>query len=112
MEHRFFGGFFLSIPFAFTYFVGFDGFGNLSEAANNLWLAFMGVLFLVTLPGSLILFLTGFVAAFSGKTGESIVASCIFLSVANAHMMGMFYYGWFFKKRAKHGNGTHNVGKP
>jgi hypothetical protein len=58
----------------------------------------MGVLFIATLPGSLVLFIIGFAAALSGKTGELIAAGCIFLSVANAHMMGMLYFGWLFKK--------------
>jgi hypothetical protein len=95
MSRHFLGGFFLSIPLAFMYFWGF---GSLSDADNELWLIIMGVFFIATLPGSLIVFVIGFGAALSGKTGELIAAGCIFLSVANAHLMGMLYFGWFFKK--------------
>jgi len=69
------------------------GFGGLSDSSNTLWLGIMAVLFFLTLPGSLILLLIGVVAAFSGKTGELIAGACVVLSVANAHLVGMIYYG-------------------
>jgi Na+-driven multidrug efflux pump len=85
----------------------FWGFGSLSDADNALWIMLITAFFIVTLPGSLILFLIGFSAAFLGKPGEVIAAGCIFLSVANAHMMGMFYFGWLFERYLKK---EHSIG--
>lgn len=99
---RFQSGFFLSIPLAFMYFWAFGG--SLSDADNNLWLGIMAVFFIATLPGSVILFIIGFAAAFGGKIGELIAFGCIFLSVANAHYMGMAYFGRFFKKDKSENN--------
>ena len=65
----------------------------MSDAANNLWLGLMALLFIATLPGSAILLVAGFVAAFSGKVGELVAMGCMFLSVVNAHAMGMIYFG-------------------
>ena len=83
-------GFFLSAPLTLMYLWGF---GGLSDAANNLWLGLMALLFIATLPGSAILLVAGFVAAFSGKVGELVAMGCMFLSVVNAHAMGMIYFG-------------------
>ena len=81
MFKNFATGFSLSIPLGFMYLWGF---GGLSDADNSIWLILMTVLFIATLPGSLILLIVGFGAAFSGKIGEDIAAGCIYLSVVNA----------------------------
>ena len=71
------------------------GFGGLSDANNTLWIGIMAILFFLTLPGSLILLVVGVLAAFSGKTGAFVAGVCVVLSVANAHLMGMVYFGGF-----------------
>ena len=88
-------GFILSAPLALTMFLGFTG-----PADNNALLAFAFIIGALTLPGSLILFAVGFIAAFSGKSGETIALICLFLSVANAHLMAMFY-AFKFNRRAQ-----------
>jgi len=79
-------GFTLSAPLALNMWWGFTG-----PADNNLFLTFSLIIGALTLPGSLILLTVGFIAAFSGKAGEIVVLICLLLSVANAHLMAMFY---------------------
>lgn len=86
--NQFVGGFFLSIPLMILFYLGF---GNSSTVNNGILLALMGLMLVATLPGSLLLLFIGFVAAFGGPIGEFITGVCIFLSVINAHVMGMFY---------------------
>lgn len=90
-------GFLLSLPLAFTYWFGFTS-HSMSNQTNNVLLLVMFVIGVLTLPGSLILFVIGFVAAFQGKAGELFAMLCIFLSVANAHLMGMVYAKMFSRK--------------
>lgn len=63
----------------------------MSEKISGILLLVMLVIGVITLPGSLILLFIGFVAAFQGEVGELIATLCIFMSVANAHLMGMVY---------------------
>jgi hypothetical protein len=81
-------GFWLSLPLAATL-----AFGLFSDAdwANNLVLLLLLIFWILTLPGSLILVIVGFAAAFSGKAGELIAWLCIALSVVNAHIVAMRY---------------------
>ena len=88
-------GFILSAPLAITLLLGFTG-----PADNNSLLAFAFVIGALTLPGSLILLAIGFIAAFSGKSGETVALICLLLSVVNAHLMAMFY-AFKFNRRAQ-----------
>ena len=88
------GGFALSVPMALMFLWA----PNVSNSDNTLWLGIMAVLFFLTLPGSLILLVVGGIAVFGGKTGELIAGVCALLSVANAHLVGMIYYGGFQKR--------------
>ena len=90
-------GFILSLPLAFTLLFGFTS-HSMSNEANNILILVLFAIGVLTLPGSLLLFLIGFVAAFQGKSGELVAASCLFLSVANAHLMGMIYAKLFSRK--------------
>ena len=90
-------GFLLSLPLAFTFWFGFTA-HSMSNATNNNLLLILFVIGVLTLPGSLLLLILGFVAAFQGKVGELIAMLCIFLSVANAHLMGMVYAKMFTRK--------------
>ena len=94
MIKRILFGFLLSAPLSLAYYIGFTK--NLSSAENSLWLGVMLLFLVLTLPGSIILLLVGFVAAFQGKVGEQIAAICMYLSIANAHAMGSLYY-WLYE---------------
>jgi len=83
-------GFLLSVPLLATLGFGFSG-QTISNGSNNLFLLIMFVFGLLSLPGSLVLLVVGFLAAFSGKQGEIYALVCMALSVANAHFMAMVY---------------------
>jgi len=79
-------GFILSAPLALTMLAAFTG-----PADNGFILICWFIIGILTLPGSLILLAVGFIAAFSGKTGEIVAVICLLLSVANAHLMAAYY---------------------
>ncbi|MFC3530957.1 hypothetical protein ACFOLG_02050 [Vogesella facilis] len=83
-------GFVLSAPLLATLAFGFSG-HSMSNEANNICLLIMLVIGLLSLPGSLVLLVVGFVAAFSGKQGEILALVSMALAVANAHFMAMVY---------------------
>jgi hypothetical protein len=83
-------GFALSVPLAITLLFGFSA-QSTSNEANNAFLLVVFAIGVLTLPGSLVLLVAGFMAAFSGELGEVIAVLCMGLSVVNAHLMGMVY---------------------
>lgn len=102
VKENFVGGLALSLPLILMYYWGFSG-GGSSDANNNLWLGIMAIITLITLitlPGSVMLLILGFVAAFSGKSGELFVLLCLLLSVVNAQFMGMVYTNIFYRKKS------------
>ncbi len=98
--HSFAYGLILSIPLTLTFISGFSSSEN-SNGENNSFLLTTLVIGFLSLPGSLILFLIGFTAAFSGKTGGMITVACIALSIPNAHIMGMLYAHMYKKIKQK-----------
>ena len=93
-------GFILSLPLSYVLYIGFYG-RNMSNFENSMGLLFMTIVGILSLPGSLVLFLAGFAAAFMGKTGEIVAGICILLSIPNAHLMGMLYAYLLLRKRRK-----------
>ena len=83
-------GFVLSIPLVATAWWAFS-LRSISNDQNNLFLGVMFVIGVLSLPGSAVLFMLGFSAAFAGPIGGAISLMCMALSVANAHLMAMIY---------------------
>ena len=101
VDDNFHHGLILSLPMVLMYIWAFAD-GGPSDANNGTWLIMMAVLFLLTLPGSILLVLVGAVAAFAGAGGEAIAVICLGLSVINAHIMGAKYVRLFTKKNPNH----------
>lgn len=94
-------GLVLSLPLtAILLYVFFSG-RTFSNDAGNALLLIVFVIGVLSFPGSLALFLVGYVAAFAGKTGGLVAMVCLVFSVPNAHVMGMIWARAWLKASAR-----------
>jgi hypothetical protein len=92
----------LSVPMALMWWYFFEA--NI-QSGDTLWLTLMTILFVLTLPGSLALFLVGAWGVFGGP-GPWLLGLSIVGSVVNAHLMGMLYFGWLISKTLRRDPGV------